>query len=96
MASAKSRSKAFVRAIGLSTSLTLMGTAEMKGLEGTNHGFRNTQLIQFKDGEYDVATATTVEEARTIVAAGYNYVTEKQGIMLFKRPKRFGSMTLSR
>lgn len=55
-----------------------------------------TQLIQFKDDEYDVATATTIEEAKTIVAAGYDYVTEKQGIMLFKRPKRFGSMTLSR
>jgi hypothetical protein len=55
-----------------------------------------TQLIQFKDDEYDVATATTIEEAKTIVAAGYDYVTEKQGITLFKRPKRFGSMTLSR
>ena len=55
-----------------------------------------TQLTQFKDDEYDVATATTIEEAKTIVAAGYHYVTDKQGIMLFKRPRRFGSMTLSR
>ena len=55
-----------------------------------------TQLTQFKDDEYDVATTTTIEQVKTIVAAGYDYVTEKQGIMLFKRPKRFGSMTLGR
>lgn len=55
-----------------------------------------TQFIQFKDDEYDVATATTIEEAKIIVAAGYDYVTEKQGIMLLKGPKRFGSMTLNR
>ena len=42
MASAKSRNKAFAWAVGLSTSLnTLMGKAEMKGLEGANHGFRS-------------------------------------------------------
>jgi hypothetical protein len=55
-----------------------------------------THLIQFKDDEYDVATATTIEEAKTIFAAGYDYVTEKQSITLFKRPRRFGSMALSR
>jgi hypothetical protein len=33
MASTKCREKAFARAVGLSTSLTLMGKAEMKGLE---------------------------------------------------------------
>lgn len=36
-----------------------------------------TQLIEFKDDEYDLATATTIEEAKSIVAARYDYVTEK-------------------
>jgi len=49
-----------------------------------------TQLIQFKDDEYDVATATTVEEAKTLLAAGF----EQQplainGVVLFRKPKRF-------
>lgn len=41
MASANSRVKTFAQAASLSTSLTLMGKAEMKGLEGVSHGFRS-------------------------------------------------------
>jgi hypothetical protein len=41
MASTKCREKAFARAVGLGTSLTLMGKAEVKGLEGVSHGFRS-------------------------------------------------------
>lgn len=50
-----------------------------------------TQLVQFKDDEFDVATATNVEEAKQVLTAGFNYVTEKDGIMLFRKPKRFSS-----
>ncbi|MGQ9624561.1 MAG: tyrosine-type recombinase/integrase [Candidatus Bathycorpusculaceae bacterium] len=46
-------------------------------------------MIHFKDDEFEVTTATTVEEAKKILAAGFDYVTEKNGIMLFRRPKRF-------
>jgi hypothetical protein len=46
-------------------------------------------MIHFKDDEFDVTTATTVEEAKTVLTAGYDYVTEKNGIMLFRKPKRF-------
>jgi hypothetical protein len=42
MASANSRKKAFARAAALSTSLTLMGKAEMKGSEGVSHGFHRS------------------------------------------------------
>ena len=48
-----------------------------------------TKLVQFKDDEFDVATATTVEEAKELLAIGFDYITEKSGIMLFRRPKRF-------
>jgi hypothetical protein len=41
MASTKCREKTFARVVGLSTSLTLMGKAEVKGLEGISHGFRS-------------------------------------------------------
>jgi len=37
-----------------------------------------------------VATATTVDEAKELLAAGFDYITEKNNIMLFRRPKRFG------
>jgi integrase len=51
-----------------------------------------TQFIDFKDDDYEVATATTVEEAKTILSSGFEYVTEKDGIMLFRKPKRFVSL----
>ena len=47
------------------------------------------RLIYFEDSEFEVATATTVEEAKQKLAAGFDFVTEKAGIMLFRRPKRF-------
>ena len=60
-----------------------------KKIENT---MKYTQLIQFKDNEYEVATAQTVDEAKTVISAGFEYVTEKNGIMLFKKPKRFISV----
>jgi hypothetical protein len=44
---------------------------------------------QFKDDEYKVTCATTVEEAKTVLMAGFESLTEKNGIMLFRKPKRF-------
>ena len=49
-------------------------------------------LVHFKDDEYEVTTATTVEEAKQVLSAGFNYVTEKNGIMLFRKPKRFSAV----
>jgi integrase len=46
-------------------------------------------MIHFKEDEFEVATATTVEEAEQVISAGFEYVTETKGIMLFRRPKRF-------
>lgn len=48
-------------------------------------------LVHFKDDEFEVTTATTVEEAKQVLSAGFNYVTEKNGIMLFRRPKKFSA-----
>ncbi len=53
-----------------------------------------TQLIQSKDSEYEVATATTIEEAKPIIAAGFEFVLEKNGILMFRKPKRFVSLDI--
>jgi len=34
--------------------------------------------LTFKDNEFKIATATTVEEAKKILNAGFDYVTEKK------------------
>jgi integrase len=62
-----------------------------KKIENT---MKYTQLIQFKDSEYEVTSATTLEEAKTVLAAGFEYVTEKDGTMLFRKPKRFVSLEM--
>ena len=46
-------------------------------------------MVHFKGNEFEVTSATTVEEVKQTLSAGFDYVTEKNGIMLFRRPKRF-------
>jgi integrase len=62
-----------------------------KKIENT---MKYTQLIQFKDSEYEVTSATTIEEAKTVLSAGFEYVTEKDGVMLFRKPKRFVNLEI--
>jgi integrase len=59
-----------------------------KKIENT---MKYTQLIQFKDSEFEVATAQTVDEAKAVISAGFEFIIEKNGIMLFRKPKRFVS-----
>lgn len=57
-----------------------------KKIENT---LKYTQLIQFKDSEYDAATATDIDEAKKLIGSGFEYVTDMNGIKLFRKPKRF-------
>jgi len=57
-----------------------------KKIENT---LKYTQLIQFKDSEYDAATATDIDEAKKLIGSGFEYVTEMNGVKLFRKPKRF-------
>jgi len=58
-----------------------------KRIENT---MKYTQLVAFKDDEFDVATATTIEEAKKLAAVGFEKFDELQGIHIYRRPKRFG------
>jgi len=46
-------------------------------------------MMPFKDDEFDVTAATTIEEAKKLIAIGFEYITEMKGIKLFRKPKRF-------
>ena len=48
-----------------------------------------THLIHFKDDEFDVATATTIDEAKELAAAGFEYFTKINGVQVFRKPKMF-------
>jgi site-specific recombinase XerC len=69
----------------------ILPVKKLLGHKNIQSTMKYTRLIQFKENEYDVATAITVEEAKQLLKAGFDYVTEKNGIMPFRRPKRFGS-----
>jgi len=46
-----------------------------------------TQMVQFKKEEYTSATANTIEDAQKLVEAGFEYVTEIDGVKLFRKRK---------
>jgi hypothetical protein len=48
--------------------------------------------VKFKDSDFDVETATTVDQAKEALEGSFSYIAEKDGIMLFRRPKRFRSI----
>ena len=48
-----------------------------------------TQLIPLKEDEYDVSGATTIEEDKQLLKVGFEYVTGRNGIKLYRRPKVF-------
>ena len=46
-----------------------------------------THLMDFQNEEYHSATAKTLEEARKLIDDGFEYVTEMEGVKLFRRRK---------
>jgi hypothetical protein len=46
-------------------------------------------MMHLMADEFEVATATTLEEAKQVSNQGFDYITEKSGVMLFRRPKAF-------
>jgi hypothetical protein len=44
-----------------------------------------TQLISFESDEYHSAAAATVDEASKLLETGFEYVGEKDDIMLFRK-----------
>ena len=46
-----------------------------------------TQLIGFESDEFHSAVAETMEEARKLVEDGFEYVCQKDEIMLFRKRK---------
>jgi len=62
---------------------------KLLGHKHIQNTMKYTQLVHFKDDEFDVATATTIGEAKELLAVGFDYIAEKDGIMLFRKSKRF-------
>jgi hypothetical protein len=46
-----------------------------------------TQMVEFKNEEYISATANTIDDAKKLIEAGFEYVTEIDGVKLFRKRK---------
>jgi hypothetical protein len=46
-----------------------------------------TQMVDFKTEEYCSATANTIEQAQRLIQEGFEYVTEMNGVKIFRKRK---------
>ena len=47
----------------------------------------NTQMVDFKTEEYCSGTASTIEDSKKLIEAGFEYVTEMDGVKIFRKRK---------
>jgi integrase len=66
--------------------LTVKKLLRHKRVENT---MKYIHMIDFKENEFETTTATTAEEAKKALEQGFTYCMDKEGISLFRRPKRF-------
>lgn len=71
------------------TNGNVLTVKKLLGHKRVENSMKYIGMINFKDDDFEVTTATTVEEAKQVLTAGFDYVMEKNGKMLFRRPKRF-------
>jgi site-specific recombinase XerD len=65
----------------------LLHVKQLLGHKDLRTTLRYTQLIDFGTEEFHSATAKTVEEAAKLIEQGFDYVTEIDGIKLFRKRK---------
>ena len=62
---------------------------KLLGHKSIKNTVKYRHLVHFKDDEFDVATATTVEEAKDLAATDFDYFTTMNEIQIFREPKMF-------
>ena len=67
----------------------LLLVQKLLGHKSIKNTVKYTHLVQFTDDEFDVATATNVEEAKDLAATGFDYFTTMNSIQIFRKPKVF-------
>jgi hypothetical protein len=71
---------------------TCSPSKKLLGHKRIENTMKYTIMIHFKDDEFEVTTVITVDKAKQVLSAGFDYVTEKNGIMIFRKPKRFSNV----
>lgn len=65
---------------------------KMLGHKNIQNTMKYTQLVNFKDDDYEVTTATTEDEIKALGKAGFIKYDEHNGIHFYRKPKRFVSL----
>jgi len=65
----------------------ILHTQRMLGHRNLKSTLRYVQLIGFEDDDYTSAVARTLKEARQLIEAGFEYVTEVEGAKVFRKRK---------
>ena len=65
----------------------ILHVKQMLGHKSITNTLIYTQLINFESDEYSSAVAKSLEDARKLVEAGFDYVTDMDGCKLFRRRK---------
>jgi integrase len=65
----------------------ILATKEALGHSRIETTLIYTKLVCFSEGEFNCATAKTVEEAKVLIEEGFSYVCEVEGVKLFRKPK---------
>ena len=65
----------------------ILHVQNLLGHRNVNSTMLYTHLIDFKGEEYHSATAKTVDEAKDLIEKGFEYVTQMDGVKLFRKRK---------
>jgi integrase len=65
----------------------LLYVKKLLGHRSLTNTLRYTHLVDFQSDDYVCKVARTVEEAKPLVESGFEYVTEMEGVTLFRKYK---------
>ncbi|MEM2687947.1 MAG: tyrosine-type recombinase/integrase [Thermoproteota archaeon] len=65
----------------------ILHVMKLLGHKNINNTLLYTQLVNFESNEYHVKTASTTNEIKELLEAGFEYVCEKDGLMFFRKRK---------
>ncbi len=65
----------------------ILHVKQLLGHRNIQNTMKYTQLVNFESDQYTCRVAENLEEARDLIEAGFEYVTEVDGKNLFRKPK---------
>jgi hypothetical protein len=65
----------------------ILHVMQMLGHKNIKNTLMYTQLVQFKDDDYVCKAAKTLDQAKELVEAGFEFICDIEGVKLFRKRK---------